>query len=250
MIEAEESHPVAQAVILVGGMGTRLGALTAGAPKPLLSVGGKPFLDYLVTRCRIAGVRRIVLLAGYLSEQVTAYASTARTSDLEIEVVIEDVPLGTAGALAQAGHMLDSRFLMMNGDSLFDCDWSALIADVSTAATGLLALREMPDAGRYGKVEVDGSRIVAFHEKQANAGAGLVNGGLYLLDRSVLDLIQPGPSSLERDVFPVLVARKRLEGRVLPGAFIDIGVPEDFERSQTLVPQWTRDLMARARKKD
>ena len=236
--------PVSQAVILVGGIGSRLGHLTADTPKPLLTVGGRPFLDYLVVRCRLAGIRRILFLARQMADQITAYVdrSDGVLGDIRAEVFIEPEPMGTAGALPLARERLDPEFLMMNGDSLFDCDWTALAGRPLDGAVGRLALRGMKDASRYGRVEIADGMVRAFHEKRDDATPGLINGGLYRLSRRVVDFVTAAPCSLESDVFPILVAQGLLQGQKLDGPFIDIGVPEDYERAQSVVPEWTAAL--------
>lgn len=227
-----------QAVILVGGRGTRLGAATDRCPKPLVDVGGRPFLDYLIADLVRHGFTDILLLAGYLAEQLKALEMRANDLGCRIRCVIEPSPAGTAGALIQAREQLADHFLLLNGDSLFAINYLDLCMPVGgmPEPVGAVALRRMADTGRYGRVELNGTAITDFAEKTSASGAGLINGGIYWLSRAVLDWIDTVPASLERDVLPRLAAAGLLAGRSYDGFFIDIGIPDDLLRAQTLIP--------------
>ena len=226
-----------QCVILVGGLGSRLGALTGNLPKPLVTVGDRPFLAYLLWHLRRYGFRRVLLLAGHNSEAVVEFAVRSTwTEGLSVEVVVEPEPLGTAGAIRNALDRLDERFLFMNGDSLFDFNW----LDLNELALQLpecrvaMALRHEGDASRFGVVTLDGERVTGFQERGTAAG-GAINGGVYLLDRSVAAAC-PKAGSFERDVLPVLAVEGRVAGRIQQGFFLDIGIPDALAAAQTLVP--------------
>ncbi len=222
-----------QAVILVGGRGRRLGPLTETCPKPLIEVAGRPFLDHLLDRVTAAGLGRIVLLAGHRGDRIVDRYDGTRRAGAEIGVVVEPAPLGTAGALRFAADRLETTFLMLNGDSLFDCGLAEFVAERPDGDwLGWLALRHLPDTGRAGVVDLDGARITAFRERGAPGVAGLSNAGIYLLRRDILTRVPQGPASLEREVFPALAAAGRLRGQCREGYFIDIGVPEDLTRAR------------------
>lgn len=225
-----------QCVILVGGRGSRLGALTEQTPKPLMPVAGRPFLDYLLDHVTAFPLRRIILLAGYLGDALRAGYEGRVVAGARIEVVVEPEPLGTGGALTVAADRLDERFFLLNGDSLFDVDLADL-ADLPAADgwLGKLALRRIDDTSRSGLVDLAGGRITAFQER-GPGGPGLINGGVYLLDRRLLSRIAGVPCSIERDLFPGLAAEGRLHGKLYDGYFIDIGVPQDLARAQTELP--------------
>lgn len=225
-----------QCVILVGGLGTRLGAITQQVPKPLVDVGGKPFLAWVVDEIARHGFEEIVLLSGYRAEQFEAMADYIRGLGLRVVHSVEPAPAGTAGALTYARDHLDETFLLMNGDCLFDVNLRDLAQPLAPEAMVRLALRVMPNADRYGTVTLDGERITAFVEKKATGQPGLINGGLYAMRRSVLDLIGALPCSLEQDIFPGLVAAGQMSGAVYDRPFIDIGIPEALAESQTFVP--------------
>jgi len=227
---------IRQAAILCGGLGTRLGELTRSTPKPLLEVDGTPFLDVLLFEFARHGVRRIVLLAGFAGERVRDYVRATPLVErfgLEIEVVVEDEPAGTGGAVWQARYLLDPEFFLLNGDSWFDVNLLDLAGALASApaAVGALALRSLPDASRYGIVMVDGERIDRFAERPERPGPGLVSGGVYAMRQALLDHLRP-VCSLERDVMPGLAASGALLGRIFDAYFIDIGVPDDFVRAQ------------------
>lgn len=219
-----------QAVILVGGLGTRLGERTRTIPKPMLDVGGRPFLDTLIDELvRFDVFEEIMLLAGYKAEIIQRrYDGTAR-GRARLRVVLEEKPLGTAGALIHARSLLRERFVLLNGDSLFDFNLLDLIAQANNSFAHM-ALRADVIGDRYGRVELEENRVRAFIAPGAGA-TGPVNAGVYVLDRSIIDGIEKLPASLEQDVFPKLVADGRLRGTSYRGYFIDIGIPDDLARA-------------------
>jgi D-glycero-D-manno-heptose 1,7-bisphosphate phosphatase len=227
-----------QVAFLVGGLGTRLGALTRDTPKPLLAVRGRPFLDHLIDFACRQGADEILLIAGHLGEQIhTRYDGTVRGAT-RLAVVVESTLAGTGGALRVAAPALRPAFVLANGDTYFDVPLAALMRPLSVPGRlARMALRRVDDVGRYGAVSLapDG-RVTGFAEK-TGGGPGLANGGLYRLDRRVLARIPPtGACSLERDVFPGLAADGALEGEVFDGAFIDIGIPADLACAEHVIP--------------
>ncbi|HLX98756.1 MAG TPA: sugar phosphate nucleotidyltransferase, partial [Roseiarcus sp.] len=230
---------IRQAVILAGGKGTRLGEITRKVPKPMLPIADRPFLDYLIEMIERHGYEDILLLGGYLGEVLEATYDGRRIGGATIRVMRERAPLGTAGALTVAGDALDPRFLMMNGDAFFDINLRALEqASDQNGAMATLALRSVENAARYGRVIEDKGKIVAFVEKDARReGPGIINGGIYVLKREILDLVRALPSSLERDVFPGLVERGEIRGQEFEGYFLDIGLPETLEQGRRELPK-------------
>ena len=221
-----------QAVVLVGGRGTRLGSLTSTQAKPLLSIDGRPFIGWLLRNLDRYGFDSILLLAGYRSEQFVDLSKDRRLNG-KGDLVVESEPLGTGGALLGAEAALEGEFFLFNGDSLFDFNYLDMSLRTPGDCIGCLGLHAMPEASRYGGVLLDVDRVVSFSEK-GRSGPGLINGGIYFLRKRVLDFIAP-KCSLERDVLPSLPARS-LAGFVYDGFFIDIGIPEDYERAQQQVP--------------
>ena len=228
---------VRQALFLVGGQGTRLGAITANTPKPLLEIApGIRFLDILLEQAARHGFTSIVLLAGHLGEQVQASYHGRRVRDATVTVLREQVQAGTGGALALARNQLDPWFLMANGDTLFDINLRQLAAAPLDGFVGRLALREIADASRFGLVRLEDDRIVAYQEKSAGvAEPGLISAGIYLLSRQILDYLEV-PCSLEMKVFPQLVKAGLLRGQRFEGYFQDIGLPESLAQATGDIP--------------
>jgi D,D-heptose 1,7-bisphosphate phosphatase len=237
-----QPSPVTQAAILCGGLGTRLGELTAQTPKPLLPVSNRPFLDSLVLQLARHGVRDILLLAGFAAEQVTAYAEQTPLKaqfGLRFEVSIEPSPAGTGGALWHARQHLDETFFLLNGDSLFDINLLALPLVMDDDTLAVLAVRHTEDAGRYGAVDVADSLITGFREKSPQTAPGWMNAGIYLCRRGLVEQTAAF-CSLERDVFPALAAQGRLRAAPAHGFFLDIGVPASYAEAQTSIPRQGR----------
>jgi D-glycero-D-manno-heptose 1,7-bisphosphate phosphatase len=182
----------------------------------------------------------IVLLAGHLGDVVRSRYGGRNFGSARVRVVVEPEPQGTAGALVGARNIIAPFFLMLNGDSIFDIDLRALCASHGEPdCEALIALRHMPDASRYGAVELQGDRIVRFLEKKQNAGPALINGGICVMDATVIDRVRALPCSMETDIFPALAAEHRLYGRVCEGYFVDIGLPETLQQAR-------RELAAQA----
>jgi D,D-heptose 1,7-bisphosphate phosphatase len=232
---------VRQAVILCGGLGSRLGALAADTPKPLLLVDGIPFLDVLLFELARHGVTRVLLLAGFAAQRIVEYAASTPLKarfGLEIEVSIEPQRAGTGGAVWHARDRLDDRFFLLNGDSWFDINLLELASRVicDPSATGAIAVRPLADASRYGVVEIDDGRLTRFRGRPECSGSGLVSGGVYVFRSSLTDWLDRC-CSLEDDVFPLLARAEKLLAKPFEGYFIDIGVPEAFACAQHQVPR-------------
>jgi D-glycero-D-manno-heptose 1,7-bisphosphate phosphatase len=232
---------ISQCVILVGGLGTRLGDLTRETPKPLLPVAGKPFLDHLIHRAARFGFTDIVLLAGYLGNQVLdRYAGARRIAgrDVVTRVVVESEPAGTGGALTYLAGIADESFVLMNGDSWIDMDLRVFAEwNNHEAALAKIALRRLDATGRYGAVSLENGRVTVFAPEAANGASCLINAGVYLIKRSLLAEVSRKPCSLERDIFSRLASKGILFGEVLDGMFIDIGVPSDYESADAAIGQ-------------
>jgi len=221
-----------QAVILVGGEGTRLRPLTSRIAKPLVTLVDRPFIAYMLEWLHRHGVTDVVLACGFRADGVRAELGDGGRYGLRLHYVEEAEPLGTGGALRHAGYLLDERFLVCNGDVLTDIDLSAQIAQHErTAAVATLALIAVPDPRAYGLVRcaADGA-VLEFIEKPETVAPGeaQVSAGAYVLERSVLELIPPtGPASLEHEVWPALIGAG-LYGYAASGYWLDIGTPERY----------------------
>lgn len=228
-----------QALILCGGLGTRLGSLTAATPKPLLPVAGRPFLDVLLYELGRHGIKEVVLLASFESQQIAAYAKDNQLAErfgMKLSVAIEPERAGTAGALYHARSLLRGDFMLLNGDSWLDFDLTAVLeAARQSECDAVLTLRQLPDASRSGVVTMEGGKVTQFLQRPPGPGPGLVNAGVYWFSARILDAL-PASGSLEQDVLPLLSAQGRVQGIVRDGYFIDIGIPETYQQAQTDIP--------------
>jgi D-glycero-D-manno-heptose 1,7-bisphosphate phosphatase len=232
---------IRQCAILVGGLGSRLGDITATTPKPILDCGGRPFLFWLMREFVRFGVRDFLLLTGHLSEALEAALPGIRARlpmNVNITISREPVRAGTGGAIFWARSLLEERFFLCNGDSVFDCNLAALLAqEAAEPRAAYLALRKVPDASRYGRVELSGRRVVSFAARPTGSTvSGTINAGIYIIRRDALMPHLYETCSLEADVLPVLASIGELGGRLCDGFFIDIGVPEDLFRAQSELP--------------
>jgi D,D-heptose 1,7-bisphosphate phosphatase len=229
-----------QAVVLVGGLGTRLGELTARTPKPMLPVGNVPFLDILLKNIARHGITDVLLLSQHRADVIRAHYARNPLPGVKVTVCEEQGPAGTAGALREAAALLDDVFLLTNGDSLFDLNYLALHQGFDPSTTDFsIALCEVPDVSRYGQVTLGtDERVVGYAEKNTSDQPGLISGGVYIVSRRILDEIGSGMVSLETEVVPRLVARGRVTGRAFKGYFIDIGLPESYAQAQVEIPAW------------
>ncbi len=227
-----------EAIVLAGGLGTRLRSVVSEVPKCMAPVAGKPFLWYLLAYlARYQEVSRVVLSVGYLREVIFDWVKVAAGQfPFEIDYAIEDVPLGTGGGIRLAlSKCIGDDVLVLNGDTMFDVDLRRMseshVRQPNAAVT--LSLCRLQQFDRYGRVSMDdGQVITGFHEKQY-CEDGLINGGVYLIRRSRLDLSAlPERFSFEKEVFEPHVKQRDLYGFVSDGFFIDIGIPEDYLRAQ------------------
>jgi D-glycero-D-manno-heptose 1,7-bisphosphate phosphatase len=213
--------------------------LTEATPKPLLDVGGRPFLDYLIHEARRFGFERMLLLAGHNAGEIVRHYSGTKMGGLSIQIIVEAAPAGTAGALVNAAAELDPTFFLINGDSFFDFNWLSLTPSLDHDDWTIHAALACDIPGRrYGRVETAGNRISRFLPKGVSDLP--INAGIYLVRRHLLNRIQTDPCSLEDDILPALANDGELLGYPAQGAFIDIGVPHDFDRGQQAMPQYMR----------
>lgn len=215
---------IRQAVLLVGGRGTRLWPLTDSVPKGLMPVAGTPFIELQFRLLRDVGVEQVVLAIGRSHEEAWREYAAGRT-DPAIELAVEDEPLDTAGPVTSVRHLLDDRFLVLNGDVVLEAPLVSFV-EAAPDLDAVLALVPVSDPSAYGVVVTDGHGTVErFVEKPApgTEPANTVNAGMYLMRREALARYQPGPLSFERVVFPDLASRRRLGGAVVDGMWLDIG---------------------------
>ena len=223
------------AVVLVGGKGTRLRPLTLSAPKPMLPTAGVPFLTHLLSRIRAAGITHVVLGTSYRAEVFEDYFGDGASLGLELEYVVEDEPLDTGGAIRNvAGHLRGEHAVIFNGDILSGADLRALVqTHRDTAADVTLHLQRVADPSRFGSVPTDpDGRVTAFLEKTPNPPTDQINAGCYVFRRPVLESIPAGRRvSVERETFPGLLERgAHLHGFVDASYWLDVGTPGAFVR--------------------
>jgi D-glycero-alpha-D-manno-heptose 1-phosphate guanylyltransferase len=228
-----------KAVLLVGGLGTRLRSVVPSKPKVLASIGEKSFLALLVRQLSSQGIQRLVMCTGYLADQIESEFGDGGRWGVSIEYSREQKPLGTAGAVKLAQYHLDDspEFFVLNGDSFLEVDFRNLLAfhRRQAGAIASMAVLRVENASRYGTVQVDSdNRVRGFAEKTGSELPGIVNGGVYVFNRAVLQRIADGPVSLEREVFPGLLDQG-VYAQEQHGLFIDIGTPADYERAQDLL---------------
>jgi mannose-1-phosphate guanylyltransferase len=223
----------AEAVVLVGGKGTRLRPLTLSAPKPMLPTAGVPFLTHLLSRIREAGMTHVVLGTSYKAEVFQEHFGDGSALGLELEYVVEDVPLDTAGAIRNVAHKLRERdVVVFNGDILSGVDLRAVVdTHRKNEADVTLHLVRVDDPRRFGCVPTDDDgRVTAFLEKTENPPTDQINAGCYVFRREVIEAIPAGrPVSVERETFPgLLAAGARVQGYVDASYWLDLGTPAAF----------------------
>ncbi len=225
------------AFVLCGGHGTRLRPVLSDRPKSMALISGTPFLQLLLDRLRCQGVDDVILGTGYMAEKIEGYFGSGNKFAMRIRYSREDEPLGTGGALKLAEPLISDPVLVLNGDSYVEWNLNPMLGLFRTKdADIVVVLQAVADVTRYGSVALDhDGRITQFLEKGFRGGPGLINAGVYLLRKQIIrDLPTGGPISLERDVFPRLLDRG-VYGLISTGFFIDIGIPDDFKRAQTLL---------------
>jgi len=226
-----------KAVLLAGGLGTRLRSAVPSLPKTLASVGDRPFLELLVRQLGNQEIRELVMCTGYLAEQIQEVFQDGSEFGATIEYSKETVPLGTAGALKLAQRYVqnESEFLVINGDTFLEIDFSEfIVSHRKHGSVATMAVVPVENSSRYGTVQVGAEgRILGFLEKTGQNAPGIINAGVYVFSSAALALIPQGPVSLEHDVFPLLVEQGfyAIEQR---GMFIDIGTPDDYARAKKM----------------
>jgi NDP-sugar pyrophosphorylase family protein len=226
-----------EALILAGGLGTRLRTAVSDRPKPMADVSGRPFIVHLLGQLCRYDFRRAILCIGHMGERVSAVLGDG-FGPLQLLYSFEQTPLGTGGALRLASDLIsENDLLVMNGDSFCDIDLRALerVHRAHSRAATMVVL-ERGDRRRSGAVAVDSSgRVVKFESRPVVATAGLINAGIYMLRRDVVDMIAAGRNvSLEDEIFPLLVQRHELFSWPVKALFIDVGTPESYNAAQTL----------------
>jgi D-glycero-alpha-D-manno-heptose 1-phosphate guanylyltransferase len=224
-----------EAIILAGGLGTRLRVVNPDSPKPMALIGSRPFLEILMCSLATKGFKRIILSLGYMSEIVISYFGD-RYLGMEIDYVIEDSPLGTGGAvrLAMTKSLVDHVYIF-NGDTFLELDFQDLESAWQDTKSPIIVGSKINNAERYGTLIIENDRVVGFKEK-GFIGPGVINAGCYIFNRNQLNHFQLYKKfSLEADYLTEVISVEPFNLFIASGIFIDIGVPDDFFRAQLLL---------------
>lgn len=224
------------AVILAGGFGTRLQSVVSTLPKPMAPVNGIPFLNYQLDYLKASGIQKVVLSIGYLADTIMAYYGYTYNG-LSITYVMEDTPMGTGGGIRLALETCDDDLVVvLNGDSFFDLPLADFFQKHQAgSAQCSLALRDVENASRYGRIETNSdNRVISFMEKSTLAQAGTINAGVYLLNKNVYLANTKAETnfSIEKHFFEKQLSQLIIKGFQFNGYFIDIGIPEDYLKAQ------------------
>lgn len=237
-----------KAIILAGGLGTRLREVLSDVPKPLAPVNGIPYLAYMVNMLYRKGIHDIVIAAGYKAEHFDAFVEEqhAALPGLKLSLVVEPEPLGTGGAVRYCYEQHPARhYFIFNGDSYCDFRLSKL-RDTAFERGAAMVVAQVNDISRYGEVDFSASgRITSFHEKHPEQRSGWINAGIYSIPASVIAAMPAGqPFSFEKEILPSLVKSGLYAVKAI-GPFIDIGIPEDYRQFTVnpshyfpVLPQW------------
>ena len=224
--------PVKSAVILAGGLGTRLRSAVNDLPKCLAPVAGRPFIDYVIEYALNQGLEKLVFALGYKASDIINHLETSHPH-LNYSFTIETLPLGTGGGILLASEKVEEdRFFVLNGDTLFLADLSAMeklhqVQDDDVT----LALKLMINFDRYGSVVLDKNKITSFIEKKITP-KGYINGGIYLIRKQILDSYNSGDLfSFEKDILEPLSHNQKIGALPFDRYFIDIGIPEDYHKA-------------------
>lgn len=222
-----------QAILLAGGLGTRLQSVVHDRPKPMALIEEKPFMEYVVHELSRHGITEIIFAVGYKGSMVEDYFGDGSRFGVTVSYAYEETLLGTAGAIKNAAaYMKGNQVFVLNADTFYQIDYQRLVRLSQEKELSMaLVLRKVPDVSRYGQAVLKDNRLTGFNEKVQEAKPGTINGGIYLLTRELIDEIPEGKVSLENDMIPRwLQEGRRLGGIVNDGYFIDIGIPEDYYR--------------------
>jgi D-glycero-alpha-D-manno-heptose 1-phosphate guanylyltransferase len=233
---------VHEAIVLAGGQGTRLRSVVNDVPKPMALIQGKPFLEILIETFYQKGIKHFILSVGYLSDVIIKHFAN-RYSNIRISFFVEDEPLGTGGAIRAAMTKVESNHaLILNGDSLFDIDLTAVDRPISNINDPIIFARQVDDVSRYGQIFHEGCKMKGYLEKKG-VGPGCVNGGVYVFHKNMLNHFKSQKNfSVEEAFFSRIPQEQDANLIISDGYFIDIGIPESYARAQLeLLPYLNQD---------
>jgi len=226
-----------EAIILAGGFGTRLQSVLPDIPKCMAPVNGKPFLTYILDYLITQKISKVILSVGFRKDQIINNFGDYYNS-IAIEYAVENEPLGTGGAIKLAMNQVTGKSVFVfNGDTYFIPDLEMMHeTHKKNSADITIAVKQMLETDRYGTVELDkNAAIIHFKEKESNMGTGLINGGIYLINRHVLDAFGEKRFSLEQDVFKKSTHSLKMQAFRTDAFFLDIGIPDDYAKAQNMI---------------
>ena len=222
-----------ECIVLAGGLGTRLQNEVKDLPKCMAPINGKPFLSYVLDYLETQFVDHVILSLGYRHEAVMDWINT-KGFTFKLHKVVEQDPLGTGGGIKLAlNKSINNEVFILNGDTLFDVDLRTMRKGMTPSTKAILALKPMQDFDRYGRVQMDENNTITAFEEKKPCDSGFINGGIYLLNKSLENFSTfPDKFSMEKDFLEKEVANQSLKGFESDGYFIDIGIPEDYQKAQ------------------
>ncbi|MBP5590218.1 MAG: NTP transferase domain-containing protein, partial [Bacteroidales bacterium] len=224
-----------EAIILAGGLGTRLRDTVPDLPKPMAPINGKPFLEYQLEWLSKYDIKKIVLSTGFMADKISSYFGN-EYNGIPLEYSIETTPLGTGGAIAYSLQKTSGKnVLVVNGDTWFPINIKDFLSFHKKLKSDIsLALKRMTNFSRYGTVDLEKETILHFNEKK-KCEEGLINGGIYLLNKRVFDNIDKSTFSFEKEILEKRSESGYIKGMIFDSPFIDIGIPEDYEKATLLM---------------
>ena len=223
-----------KAIVLAGGLGTRLASITGKIPKPMAQIGSRPFLEYLLDYLVDQGVEQVVLAVSHKWETIRGHFGDAYRGML-LSYSVEEQPLGTGGAIRQALESIaDDEVVVLNGDTLFRIDLEGMVNKHRNGGARLsIALKQVSDSGRFGRIEVSADGVITSFLEKSTGGPGWINGGIYMLNRDLFaDFPMPARFSFEQDLVEPGIDRIQPRAFQSDAYFIDMGIPEDYERAR------------------
>lgn len=224
-----------QVVILAGGYGTRLRSIVSDRPKCMALIQGKPFLEYQIKFLMSHGLTNFIICSGYKHEHISEYFGDGRVLSANVKYSVEKEQLGTGGAIKNALHLLENNFIVLNGDTICNLSYDSFVNFHNKKKAHVsMVLAKIVNNSRYDTVITDNTDgIISFSEKIRDSSRSFINAGIYLIEKNSIDWETfPTNFSLEKELFPILLTKKRFFGFKSNDYFIDIGIPEDFTRFQ------------------
>jgi len=220
-----------EAIVLAGGLGTRLRSVVSDLPKPMAPIGDKPFLEYILKYLQKNGITRVVLSVGYKWETIKEYFGD-KFENIELVYSVEDEPLGTGGAIKKAMNQVkNSQVYIINGDTFFNIDLKNLVLEDNSRL--ILSLKHMTNFDRYGCVESDNNNLVTAFTEKGYRESGNINGGIYLASKNIFDSYELDEKFSFEEFMQVNFDKLKISVKVFENYFIDIGIPEDYEKAQS-----------------